>query len=611
MQESPLLNTSLREKKFIDDPNIATFTLPSSNIDCTEVVTIADYNLEVILDKLEFEHHPLFSLEHVFEKRLKKLYNDYRTITENNSLSRVLRKIDAIRQIKHNLAKIEGENLTQINKHTQEIKELRNLAYEEGKAARNNIRAILQTWKAIKKFREVKGHSNTSIKLSIKKESVDRDAEQAALDKQIDTTVKELVEELKHDYEKQLLTYKKELQRWKDEEKLDDITTDEDPPKKPIYNVDEETLKSDIKRQFDECFKAPGEPILKFFLSDRHEITKDVTDGREKIRRTAVHTTKVYLRVLCNKIEVCKTEPVALNERFLLKLGEAFNIELRSVPRQLTVEIIEQPKKLHKRKICEVNLDIPDRDNFRDRFATQHFDRQELIHYKHEGVGSGLKLSDTLGDFNFNLTLNETINTSGTLTYTIRRAYLHPTTEDFNSFDEVLHDVIDKSGTIDVEKLTHWVTTTSPDPQDPRNSILYEYITGIDTEVSYRKGKTFRLSPHIRDFQFCDPKELEDNLRLTVLQLRNQHEIEFDGMLIPNRVKEIPFNILADYKKRIATEDRISYEDDDDADYERQRINSKKYLRQIHNKIFQKCKSSDCNLLYEDVVNEKYLPYFE
>lgn len=99
-----------------------------------------------------------------------------------------------------------------------------------------------------------------------------------------------------------------------------------------------------------------------------------------------------------------------------------------------------------------------------------------------------------------------------------------------------------------------------------------------------------------------------------MLQLRDQKEIEFDGMLVPNRIKEIPFNILSDYKRRKALEEKGDFLDESDEyddEFEMQRNYGKKYLKQLYIRVFQKCKSIDNNLDYESVVDERILFYFQ
>lgn len=115
-------------------------------------------------------------------------------------------------------------------------------------------------------------------------------------------------------------------------------------------------------------------------------------------------------------------------------------------------------------------------------------------------------------------------------------------------------------------------------------------------------------------FHFSNIAEIEENIRLKVLRLRDQKEIEFDGMLVPNRVKEIPFNILSDYKRRKALEKKgylIEESDDYNDEFESHRNYGKKYLKQLYIRVFQKCKSIENNLNYESVVDERILLYFQ
>lgn len=97
------------------------------------------------------------------------------------------------------------------------------------------------------------------------------------------------------------------------------------------------------------------------------------------------------------------------------------------------------------------------------------------------------------------------------------------------------------------------------------------------------------------------------------MQLRDQKEIEFDGVPIHNRIKEIPFDILSDYHRRKDLEGRgdfledVEYEDEIEA----QRSTGKKYLKQVYTRVFQKCKNIDDNLEYESVVDERFFLYFK
>ncbi|CAH0545749.1 unnamed protein product [Brassicogethes aeneus] len=613
MQENPVLNRSLREPKPIKDSNITTYSPPTNKIDCSEVVVIRDRILELHLKNLKFVHHPLFSIEHVFERKLTICHEKYKHFLENNNLSRLLKRLDAIRHVKKNLQSLrKGEIGLEVKKYSQEIKELRKLSYEEGKVVRGNTKLILETWKCIKKIREANGYSNTNIKLAIKKEPVDTAEEKINQEQQIKEAIEEILEEHKLLHKEKIRQYKKEIQTWKSLDNID-VDKDEDPPKKPIFNIDEKKIESEVRKQFEESFKPPGEPILTFFLLTDNEVTKEVSNAKENVRRNAVNSTKISLRVVCNKIEVCKTHLTHLNNSFNVQIKEDISIQLTNIPESITIEVIEQPKSLLRRKITEIELTLPGQKSA-PRDVEKLFEKDEIVHYKHEGVGSGIRLASILSDYNLTFDEDLNLNTRGILMYNLgwEGSMKEQTLEVEDSIEQLVNDVLDKNGIINVEKLHEWITSFTPDPQDPKNSILYEYISSFDKNLTYeKKSNHFRLNPHLESLQFCDIKEIENNIRLTMLQLRNQNEIEFDGMTIPNRVKEIPLNALADYKKRLAVEDKVFYEDDFDVDFEQHRSNSKKYLRQVHNKIFQKCKNYDNNLLYENVVNEKYLPYLE
>lgn len=112
--------------------------------------------------------------------------------------------------------------------------------------------------------------------------------------------------------------------------------------------------------------------------------------------------------------------------------------------------------------------------------------------------------------------------------------------------------------------------------------------------------------------EFCSMNEIETNLRFQVLQLRDRNEPEFVGLPVPNRIKEIPINILSEYKKRLNETTYLQEDgDDDNDDIDSKRSRGSKYLKQIHVKVFQSCRCSQNNLDYEDVVDEKLVFHVE
>lgn len=81
-------------------------------------------------------------------------------------------------------------------------------------------------------------------------------------------------------------------------------------------------------------------------------------------------------------------------------------------------------------------------------------------------------------------------------------------------------------------------------------------------------------------------------------------------MVVSNRIKEIPLNILHGFEQR-RLHSMENYEPDDDADIDTIRSHGEKFLKEIFIKVFQHCHNTQNNLLFDDVVDEKCLAHFE
>lgn len=113
-----------------------------------------------------------------------------------------------------------------------------------------------------------------------------------------------------------------------------------------------------------------------------------------------------------------------------------------------------------------------------------------------------------------------------------------------------------------------------------------------------------------KDLTFCSNADIEQNIRFIVLQHRNDNVPEFSGMVVPNRLKEIPFNVLENYLQRLKNL-KQDFNSNTEDNVEVRRSRGKKFLREIFMNIFQKCRNSEDNICYEDVVDEKYLANFD
>ncbi|VEN53011.1 unnamed protein product [Callosobruchus maculatus] len=566
------------------DCNLTLYKSPSSQEECEGVRIIKDQILNLYLSEIKFSYHPLFSCEHLFAEKLRQLCDEYSKI----NTTELKERLDQLRCEKEQMedeknASGDSED-TEVCNISKEIKKLRVSYFRELEKERRCLKSILEVWRQIKTIREQQGYSSTSVNLRILKNSVDVEADTEAYYKELDITLKEIIQEHK-------------AKEAKD--------TDSDSLASSVKN-DEDKLKQKLTKRFKKVMKQPGEPIISFILSDEHQITKEVPNVKEKSRRDAVASTKFYLRILCKNIEACKTPLLILTDNFILDINETYSLQLVDVPKYLTIEVIEQPKALQKKKVCELQVNIPGSNTNSFGLDNLYFEKDEIIHYKHEGLGSGLELETVAEKMKLKITNleNYELKTSGSLVYSIKWEKLYEIPKEISFVDKfmLLNGVVDKNGTVNNAKLK------SLAENEDNEQVKKKFLAYAEQE----EFESARLKA-CEELQFCDISKIEQNIRFTLLRLRDKKEIEFDGMLVPNRIKEIPFNILADYKRRKATEEKgyMSEENEYEDEYEAQRKYRKKYLKQVYTKVFQRCKNTENNLEYKSVVNEKFLIHFQ
>ncbi|XP_045464797.1 coiled-coil and C2 domain-containing protein 2A isoform X2 [Harmonia axyridis] len=617
--ESPLTGTSIRPQEHQNlDEKLTIFAKPTlHDTECQEIVVIKENILQVIIKNLKFYHHPLFSLEHVLERQLRKTANKYEIFLSNHTLKKMYNRLEATRHILLNAEKTSGDDKREkISKYKKDIKELRDALLIQGKEERQLLKYTLTLWKNIKKLRARNGYTVTPVKLIIHRESQNIEADKKLYEENLQKAYQEILREYRDEFKNKMRDYKKTLQEIQDSPRSETEAIAGDSPKKPTYNVDEDAVFNQLKTKFGESFRNPGEPTIRFRLSDEVAVTEEVDNRQEKARRNSVASTKIFLKIICNKLTVCKTKPIPLDDRFEVNVNEKMSILLTNTPKFIKVVVMEQS---NKNSAIDVNLPVPFQTVSRSKMknAREEFEKIGSATYKHEGVGSGIELRKLLesNDLDYPSNLEDSkLNTAGSVHYqSFWRNSGNEENGDNVVVDEVLEAVVDKNGTIQIDKLAEWIGQTNPDPQNPRNSVLYEYIQEFSENLTaLNKNNYFRLNPYQKSLEFCDISEIDDNIRMKILQLRNQNEPEFDGMVVPNRIKEIPRNILKDYKRRIANErEGLFMEESKEEGYDSRRKNGMRIMKQIHTKVFQKCKNSTNNLEIDDILDEKYLVYFE
>ncbi|XP_072382950.1 coiled-coil and C2 domain-containing protein 2A isoform X2 [Diabrotica undecimpunctata] len=596
--EFPLIEFAVELPHFkTNNTAMVTYSRPRlPHEDLEEVLIIKESILDLYLSHIQFVQHPLFSIEHIFAQILSDYYKDFLLMEEKNTINKLKQQLNELREKRNKL-----DDLMAINKINKVIKKIRTKYFEENKKYKDTIFIILEAWKTIKKIRQLQGYSNTPIKLLIKKEASNTEEQREHYQNMFDATLQELqhqqINEYASDIEEKNSTT--ENQDEKNESRVDEISEEKTRGSSKEMSKEEEII-SQLTKTFQTCFKSPEDPNIKFSLAFSNQISEDCENNREAARRAAVLSTKFYLRILCNGIEACKTKFLNMTDDFLLNIDETFSLQLTDIPKFLTIEIYAQPKSLLKKKVCEMNINIPNKKSVR-RNAKNVFEKVEIVHYKHEGVGSGIELKKVIEHLDLNLQYIENfeLNTSGILEYSLEWEKAKKLQEDisineqFKITNEANHEQFGLDNKMDENNLD--IDEDSGDHNTKRNR---------------RDRRTNRIKSDDNLFTFCKTSVIEENLRLKILQLRDQKEIEFDGMVVPNRVREIPFTILNPYMRRKASEEKGYISDDDDTEYKAQYNFGKKRLKQVYLRLFHLCKNTENNLDYESVVNENYFIYF-
>lgn len=451
--------------------------------------------LEIHIASIRFSHHPLFSPEHIFERKLISLYDEYRNNLTRNSLDDVKIKLNALRTVKHNLQNsqnIEPKLKKKLADTYVEVKDLRDKFFSMGQRRRLIVKTILQTWIALKAIRQNNSGSATSIKLCIRKEINDYEQESAQRTSDIEEVFAEVVDELNFDYERKLEKYKADLRYWKDQIHSKDTGEEHLPrkPKKPhSLVIDEDSIRREVSELLMNSSRPPGEPDVYFSIS--HEETKLNEELRtnDTQRENAVKSTKIYLKLFCNDVEVCKSKSYSLDNTFSCILNEHFSIQAKNIE-NITIEIHQQENTQVRRKIGAVVItlsdnSIPSLNN--GRMAEALFQGEEIVHYRHEGIGSGVALHDILKSHNVDCYgTDEMLYTSGVLLYTCSWSYQADRIITYNGQTST----VGRNPSIAVANLAGKIEGDMFDSAGPRDPVLLrnvknESLVKVEAEASH------------------------------------------------------------------------------------------------------------------------------
>ncbi|XP_069555398.1 coiled-coil and C2 domain-containing protein 2A [Brachyistius frenatus] len=610
-----------------------------------------DYQLDVDVSGLIFSHHPLFSREHVLGARIAQLYDQYLTRQHNNLTGHLTDKLNGLRNALRNMLEIHGgESLTQvmqqrISEYSLEVRNTRQLRDSEQEKDRTLLKNIIKVWKELKALREFQKFSNTSYKLSLRRENVDRASDEREYEEEILAEVVELEGESEEDYQKKLAEYMKQLEEWKlwrkkqkakkkkkkkkkkgqaqDDTEEDDEDqevsesegpAEEGPPKPELpERPDIDFIEQWVREKASRTRRKPGEAILIPELSASGNITASELCPRAEIaRREDVARRSLFIKILYNDKEVSRTDSRSLNSDFRVHFGQIFNLKIVNCPQSINLQVFEEIGSSSS-LLTQVFIPVPEPSVVTGDVPLEEFEfsSNQRVMCDHEGVGSDVPLSFEADGSN-----KQTLLTSGKLSCCVCWGVgeddvpLAPPVSQqpggihsgLGRFDAVTY--IGASGLYDMKKIGEWATQSRLDPNDPKNASIMQLLkvasSGEVTAPDY-----FRLEHLQEEFNFVSDEELERSKRFRLLRLRNQEVAEFRNYKwVPALEREVTDKVFQEYEKRLKEGEIINTKEHLDS----HRALVAKYLQKIQESVINRFVLAKHHFLLSDLVIEEEIP---
>ncbi|XP_018423746.1 PREDICTED: coiled-coil and C2 domain-containing protein 2A [Nanorana parkeri] len=598
---------------------------------------LGEFQLDIDISGIVFTHHPLFSREHVLANKLSQLYDQYLGRKQRNLAKLLTDKLHALRNAIQDISAGGTYGPSTITEHSihdykPDIRQTRKYRDAEQEKDRTLLKSLIKVWKEIKSLREFQKFNNTPVKLYLRKEEVNRKADEESYEAEIQAEISELMEEYMEEYEKNLTQYRIDLKHWKswkraqkrkgkkkegmeqdDEAEVDYMVEEPTKPSLPIQ-VDRHDIEVQVRDKAANIRRRPGEPNLNPELSLSGNVTPDNMCPRgEIVRREDVLKHSLFLKILFNNKEVSRTVTVRLGHDFRVHMGQIFNLQIFNWPESIKLQIHETAGYLGTTLLAEAFLPIPETTVLTGNAPVEEveFSSNQRVMYDHEGVGSDVPFS-----FEADGTNKMVLMTSGKVSYCVSWAIgengvpLVPSmSQQKNALQRALHNIdalssIGASGLTDMKKLAKWAAESKLDPNDPNNSALMQLIpmaSGGDAHVP----EFFRLEQLQKEFDFVSDEEMSRSKRFRLLQLRNQEVVDFRNYkLVPIKEREIPDKIFVDYEKKLRDQGINTAETHLDS----HRIRVAKYLHKIRESVINRFLIAKHNFILSDLVVEEEIP---
>ncbi|KAK6493820.1 coiled-coil and C2 domain-containing protein 2A [Huso huso] len=605
-----------------------------------------DFQLDIDVSGLIFIHHPLFSREHVLAAKLAQMYDQYLTRQQKNLTSLLTDKLHALRNAIRNITEQHNGQILnpvmqhRISEYRFEIRHTRKLRDVEQEKDRTLLKGIVKIWKEIKALRDFQRFTNTPLKLCLRREAVDRRADERLFESEIQAEIHELSEEFEEEYQKQLSEYKAKYAEWKawkkkqkakrkkkkkkqqqaeeededGQEKESDEELGEEPPKPdPPGELDVAALEQQVREKANLSRRKPGESNLIAELTSAGNVTPNELCPRGEImRREDTQKRSIYTKVLYNNKEVSRTASRTLNSDFRVHFGQIFNLKIVNWPESVKLQVFEMVGS-SSTMLAEVYVPLPDTTVLTGNAPSEEleFSSNHRVMFDHEGVGSDVPFSFEADGSNKLILL-----TSGKLSCSVSWAVgengaplVPPVSQQTGGIQSAIKQLdaiacIGTSGVSDMKKLAKWAAESRLDPNDPSNAALMQLLT-IATSGEVQIPDFFRLEQLQEEFNFASENELQRSKRFRLLELRSQEVAEFRNYKrVPALDREISEKVFQEYEKRLHEREIIDTSDHLDA----HRALVAKYLQKVRESVINRFLIAKHHYLLSDLVVEEEVP---
>ncbi|XP_072412511.1 coiled-coil and C2 domain-containing protein 2A isoform X4 [Chiloscyllium punctatum] len=594
------------------------------------------FQLDIDISGIVFTHHPMFSREHVLAAKLVQLYDQYLCRQQHNLAGLYSDKLCALRNAVKSITDYHHVHISvtqrRLVEYKSEIRTTRRMCHMEQEKDWTLLKNLVKVWKDVKSLREFQKFTNTPVKLCLRRQQINRKADEINYEREIQTEVAELLEDYQEEYENKLAEYKKKYEEWKawrkakkakkkkkkssDEQETDDTEEssmfEEFPKPDPPEQVDVSLVEQQVRTTAARIRRKPGEPVLTPELSMTATVTPTNQCPRgEQLRRQDVQRSTLYAKIIFNNKEVSRTSSQTLSADFRIHFGQIFNVQIINWPESIKIQIFETMGMSSTK--TEVFIPIPETTVLTGSALIDEieFSNAHRITFDHEGVGSGVPFSFEADGSNQMILL-----TSGKLACSVSWAVredgvplippvLHENVgvqRSLKHVDAILS--IGTSGLTDMKKLARWAAESRLDPNDPSNACLMQLIMSA-TSGEALDHDYFRLEQLQEEFNFVSDEVFNKSKRFRLLQLRNEEVAEFHNFKqVPILDREISEKIFQEYEKKCHEKDTV----DITSHLDPHRALVARFLQKVRDSVKNRFLLAKHHYILSDMVVEEAVP---